>query len=57
METLQHENTKLQEENLVKKLDKKIGPAILITAGAELYIVGSSTPGIDYYDQLWKLDF
>jgi hypothetical protein len=47
----------LNDKWYIGVLDKKIGPAILITAGAELYIVGSSTPGIDYYDQLWKLDF
>jgi hypothetical protein len=47
----------LNDKWYIGVLDKKIGPAILITAGTELYIVGSSTPGIDYYDQLWKLDF
>jgi hypothetical protein len=47
----------LNDKWYIGVLDKKIGPAILITAGAELYIVGSSTQGIDYYDQLWKLDF
>ena len=47
----------LNDKWYIGVLDKKIGPAILITAGAELYVVGSSTPGVDYYDQLWKLDF
>ena len=47
----------LNDKWYIGELDKKIGPAILITAGNELYMVGSSTPGIDYYDQLWKLDF
>jgi hypothetical protein len=47
----------LNDKWYIGVLDKKIGPAILITAGAELYIVGSSNQGIDYYDQLWKLDF
>ena len=47
----------LNDKWYIGVLDKKIGPAILITAGSELYVVGSSTPGIDYYDQLWKLDF
>jgi len=47
----------LNDKWYIGVLDKKIGPAILITAGTELYVVGSSTPGIDYYDQLWKLDF
>ena len=47
----------LNDKLYIGVLDRKIGPAILITAGAELYVVGSSTPGIDYYDQLWKLDF
>lgn len=47
----------LNDKWYIGELDKKIGPAILITAGSELYVVGSSTPGIDYYDQLWKLDF
>ena len=47
----------LNDKWYIGALDKKIGPAILITAGTELYVVGSSTPGIDYYDQLWKLDF
>ena len=47
----------LNDKWYIGVLDKKIGPAILITAGPELYVVGSSTPGIDYYDQLWKLDF
>jgi hypothetical protein len=47
----------LNDKWYIGVLDKKIGPAILITAGPELYVVGSSTPGVDYYDQLWKLDF
>ena len=47
----------LNDKWFIGVLDKKIGPAILITAGTELYVVGSSTPGIDYFDQLWKLDF
>lgn len=47
----------LNDKWYIGVLDKKIGPAILITAGSELYVVGSSTPGIDYYDQLWKLEF
>ena len=47
----------LNDKWYIGVLDKKIGPAILITAGPELYVVGSSIPGIDYYDQLWKLDF
>jgi len=47
----------LNDKWYIGELDKKIGPAILITAGNELYVVGSSTPSVDYYDQLWKLDF
>ena len=47
----------LNDKWYIGVLDKKIGPAILITAGTELFVVGSSTPGIDYYDQLWKLEF